>query len=454
MKKHEFEKWLLDNGFGENDLFNESLVCYNNRAYRAAYMFSYLGYADYIRNQVIEYRGVPVRYEDKMENKTKKKGNELKEYARKEWKKVKERLTNEDNWDEEFKDLINEDIYNIFALDASVRSEFMVKKNHRNVCAHNKNRSITEATVEDLWDFIEYTKPLVIINGTGEMIISMVNDITMFCNESEYEIKAKEIHKLYSAMGEDKRKEYFFKIFKGIGYEFFWDASVDFYIKLMELIFSPKECVEYEWIKELPAVEMIAKLNVCNFDGEIDKIELYKRMLKEDSDKYSYNTYSLAKLFGICKDVKRKKRFLKEIYNRKNHYTIWVSFLLASEDWKSYLDDIEIESFIVAEENIKEVINEIKELYTYKSGTGYVGQTTTFDYCSFGHDKILRKVFLILWLLKGGKISANHDIDDIVCRCKRVISNTRQYGQNSTTISMDQNLRSDAEIYSWLEQML
>lgn len=31
----EFQKWIIENDFEENDLFQESLTCYNNRAYKA-----------------------------------------------------------------------------------------------------------------------------------------------------------------------------------------------------------------------------------------------------------------------------------------------------------------------------------------------------------------------------------------------------------------------------------
>lgn len=48
MDIREFKKWIIENHFEENDLFQEALICYNNRAYKAAYMFSYLAFTNYM----------------------------------------------------------------------------------------------------------------------------------------------------------------------------------------------------------------------------------------------------------------------------------------------------------------------------------------------------------------------------------------------------------------------
>lgn len=63
MDSKDFKKWLIENDFEENDLFQESLTCYNNKAYKAAYMFSYLAYINYIRLLVIDYKDIPIQFE-------------------------------------------------------------------------------------------------------------------------------------------------------------------------------------------------------------------------------------------------------------------------------------------------------------------------------------------------------------------------------------------------------
>ena len=57
MDIREFKKWIIENHFEENDLFQEALICYNNRAYKAAYMFSYLAFTNYMRYLIIDYEG-------------------------------------------------------------------------------------------------------------------------------------------------------------------------------------------------------------------------------------------------------------------------------------------------------------------------------------------------------------------------------------------------------------
>ena len=68
-----------------------------------------------------------------------------------------------DKLGDSLKNIINQEAYNIFCFDTKIRNEFTVKKDLRNVCAHNKDRNITNATVEDLWDLsLEQLDPIAI----------------------------------------------------------------------------------------------------------------------------------------------------------------------------------------------------------------------------------------------------------------------------------------------------
>lgn len=69
MELRDFKKWIIDNDFESNDLFQESLVCYCNQAYKAAYMFSYLAFIEYLRNSIISYKGIPIKFEEKWRKK-------------------------------------------------------------------------------------------------------------------------------------------------------------------------------------------------------------------------------------------------------------------------------------------------------------------------------------------------------------------------------------------------
>lgn len=121
MNLKDFKIWCLENDMDKNTLFDEALICYNNRAYRAAYLLSYLGFAEYIRNMLIEYKEVPLKFKEKL------KGKEESD-IRQVWGERVCRLRDDDKWDEEFKNIMLENNYNIFLLGESIRSEFKSKK--------------------------------------------------------------------------------------------------------------------------------------------------------------------------------------------------------------------------------------------------------------------------------------------------------------------------------------
>ena len=215
MDIREFKKWIIENHFEENDLFQEALICYNNRAYKAAYMFSYLAFTNYMRYLIIDYEGIPLQFEKQWNEKLSKDNKtdcEKNQLITKKWHGIISELQDEDSWDGSLKNIINQEAYNIFCFDTKIRNEFTVKKDLRNVCAHNKDRNITNATVEDLWDFIVYIKPLSVINGTSEYIISKMKDILNLCNKSEYKEKAKEIYSFYESCYGNEKKQLFDKL--------------------------------------------------------------------------------------------------------------------------------------------------------------------------------------------------------------------------------------------------
>lgn len=103
------------------------------------------------------------------------------------WKERLKKLDSEDKWEEETFNFIKEGKEsNIFRLKDAIRNEFIQKRDLRNVCAHNKTRSIEDTSVEDLWDFIVCTKPFIEVNGTLEMLIQKFIKILRFTSKEEY----------------------------------------------------------------------------------------------------------------------------------------------------------------------------------------------------------------------------------------------------------------------------
>ena len=457
MDLKEFKKWIIENNFEENDLFQESLTCYNNRAYKAAYMFSYLAFIDYMRFLVIDYKGIPLQFEKQWSEKLKKNNksdDEKKRLITKKWQEEILKLRDEDKWDDALKNIINQEANNIFCFDTKTRNEFMVKKDLRNVCAHNKERIITSATVEDLWDFIVYIKPLSVINGTFEYIISQVKDILNFCNKSEYKEKAKEIYSFYKSCYGNEKKQLFDNICKLVNLHYPCE-STSFWINLFELIFEKKSVEEYEWIRENSNMELFVKINVKNYDNIIDKVQFYKVLEKEDSEWSRFSPYSMTKIFNLGHNNLLKKKLLLEIYNNENHYNFWNNMLLSSDDWSLYLQYSEIKSVVICKENISILLKEINRLYSYKNYCGSISTTDTFDYLNFCGDKISKKVLLILYLLRNNDISNyNEEISDLIERCKRLIKYEKSYSTNDNYKYMCDVLRRDDETFKWLNELI
>lgn len=447
-----FKEWIIENDFENNELFQESLICYCNRAYKAAYMFSYLAFIEYLRDIIIEYKGVPIKFEEKWrEKKNDSKGEvEKKAFIRDQWNKILNDLRNEDNWDNAVKNIINEAEYNIFCYDAKIRSEFEVKKNHRNVCAHNKERMISYATVEDLWDFIAYIKPLSVINGTSKYLIKMLVDIIQFCNRDEYKEKAHEIYRFYSKIMGDEKKKVFVEICKKINLYYPVDSNA-FLIELFELIFHKHCAEEYQWVGDWEEIEMFMKINVCNYTREIDKVRFYKMLETRDDQWSRFNLYGPTTIFMNGHNFELKKKFLLDMFNSENHYTNWNNMLLASDDWEKYIFDDKILSIIKKHENIESVLSEIKRLYTYDNGYNENKKTSTFDYSNFAYNnKITRKIMLLLVLAMKNKIdTTNKDIEELIKRCKMVIA----YADIDSNCSyMSNNFKINSEVFSWLQE--
>lgn len=181
MEIKKFKQWLIENEYEEDELFVQSIKCFQIEAYKAAYLYSYLALINYIKEIIIGYHGIPIPFLEKIKGKT---DNDKKAI----WKKKINDLNLDDKWEENTWNFINEGKEtNIFKLTDSVRVEFSQKKNLRNSCVHNKKRDVSSATVEDLWDFITYVKPLLVINGTVEMLINKFKKIIKFTDQKDYE---------------------------------------------------------------------------------------------------------------------------------------------------------------------------------------------------------------------------------------------------------------------------
>lgn len=451
MELREFKEWLIENNFENNALFQEAITCYCNKADRAAYLLSYLAFMEYLRNCLINYKGTPIEYEKKLKDEEKSNSEKKSES----WEQKVEYLKNEDKWEGALNNIIYCEKYNIFCYDRKVKAEFGQKKNNRNACVHNKERFISKATVEDLWDFIVYAKPLSMINGTAQYLMERIDEILKYESRDKYKQRASEIFQVYKNLCGGEKKNVFEQLCKKIMLYVPTDDN-DFLIELFEMIFYNRCADEYEWIAESCEIECFVKLNIKNYEREIDKVSFFKWMEKEDTDWNKFNPHAPTAIMKYGKNKELKIKFLLEVYNNENHYIYWSNMLVACDDWEKFIENEKILSNVSKSENIKSLFQEVSKLYRYNNNyTRDEEKTCTFDYYNFNIDgKVARKIKLLLILAEKEKIDiANEDMKDLVKRCKLIIQDANNDYYKEKYRRIHDYLKEDKRVYSWIESI-
>src|SRR5699024_10910359 len=301
-----FKIWLIENKIENNDLFDQSLKCYQVEAYKAAYLYSYLGFLDYIRELVLNYKGIPKQFNNKLE-KTKDENQIYKM-----WDRKKDKLKLEDTWESELFNIINEGLpHNIFLLKDNIRNEFMQKKDLRNVCVHNKTRKITYSTVEDLWDFIAYAKEMVVVNGSIEVLMEELENIIEFAEENHYKYKISNLHDSYSILSKLDNEKYYKwfsdKLYLSILQADFSELKV--YDDLLEIIIKSPNTIEYEWIEEI-LIDIYLYLTFDNYNLINDF---------QDLKKYAFeNKNEFLTILIVYGDDTKVNKLLQNIHSEKN----------------------------------------------------------------------------------------------------------------------------------------
>lgn len=167
MEVREFKNWLNNNNLDNNELFQESIKCYQVEAYKAAYMYSYLATLRYINEIIVRFKGIPKNF---------KKGKD-EELRNSRWRSQLLSMQDENKWEQETFDLVySSQDSNIFGLKDEIRHLFQSMRVLRNTSAHVKNRNISEETVRELWNNIVYMLPYFRVDGTIEKFLEDFED--------------------------------------------------------------------------------------------------------------------------------------------------------------------------------------------------------------------------------------------------------------------------------------
>ncbi|MBO2007587.1 hypothetical protein [Hymenobacter negativus] len=154
--KLKIEKWFerANVGRGVEPLFVDAVKCYKAEAYRAALLFSYLGFMTALKERIAG---------------AEKPAN----YPEGQWKQLNFDILNDDKWEKAVFDATqqtgNKDPNKlkdpVFAIHDGLRTEIKYWKDRRNDCAHAKSNEITGFHVDAFWSFLEGKLSKITVEG-------------------------------------------------------------------------------------------------------------------------------------------------------------------------------------------------------------------------------------------------------------------------------------------------
>lgn len=145
----QIEAWLSGQHFNKNSqsLFNESIRAYKASAYKAALLFSYLGFLTVLKERIIRSPippGIPQGL----------------------WTHIQRGIQNEEKWDAAvFDSTQQKDPAPVFILTDTIRRDVSYWKDRRNDCAHFKVEDIGAHHVDCFWSFLQTNLPKFVVNG-------------------------------------------------------------------------------------------------------------------------------------------------------------------------------------------------------------------------------------------------------------------------------------------------
>lgn len=155
-----FEQWTADQPIPQpaKELFAEAIVCYKAAAYRAALLFSYLGFQTTVRDRILRSKQ-PSNITD---------GN---------WQRMQGEIRDDDSWDSAVYDAIQQrSPREVFILSEDLRNQITFFKNRRNDCAHGKSNKIDYSHVETFWLFIQSHLSKFVVNESREDLTNRIRD--------------------------------------------------------------------------------------------------------------------------------------------------------------------------------------------------------------------------------------------------------------------------------------
>lgn len=230
------ENWIQEKGYTTNvrKLFNESVTCYRNGAYRASLIFSYIGFLTIIKETLI-------------------KAKRPSAFAESEWNSIIHNINKDDLWEKEVYEALIRTSKPIFPLNDDLRNQLKYWKDRRNDCAHFKNNEIESHHTESFWSFIKSNVPKMTVEGGMETLLNKFEihfDETKTPPNSDYTHLVKEIE---SSVLKTELQDFFKKLKARIAGRWGWHFNSDVinvYCKILDTSSSNIQESLLEFLKE------------------------------------------------------------------------------------------------------------------------------------------------------------------------------------------------------------
>jgi hypothetical protein len=193
--KLQIEIWVLEKGYTNNirKLFNESVICYRNGAYRASLIFSYIGFLTIIKETIV-------------------KAQRPTAFTESEWNNLISKINNDDLWEKEVYESLIRATKPIFPLNEDLKLQLRYWKDRRNDCAHFKYNEIENHHTEAFWSFIKSNVPKMTVEGGMETLLNKFDehfddtktppnaDFTHLVKEIETSVLTIELHDFFKKL--------------------------------------------------------------------------------------------------------------------------------------------------------------------------------------------------------------------------------------------------------------
>ncbi|PSV99871.1 hypothetical protein [Photobacterium iliopiscarium] len=158
--KTRIKRWLDEQEISKEaiSIFEESLICYDSKAWRSALLMSYVGFLTIVRDRILS-ASMPTGFTNLA------------------WEQKGRDLRNPDKWDANaFSCTQQKSPALIFIVSEDLRDQVEFWKNRRNDCAHSKPNLITSGHVESFYSFLISNSSKFVVNGSRNSLFNRIKD--------------------------------------------------------------------------------------------------------------------------------------------------------------------------------------------------------------------------------------------------------------------------------------